>query len=82
MNPKQPELIKATLLKLPPGAEVVAAFDNDDDGRRYAELVRQTVIETARDDLRLIPHAPDSVNDWNDVLRGKNHSLPTARSFG
>ena len=72
MNPKQPGLIKATLLKLPVNAEVVAAFDNDDDGRRYTELVRQLNIETGRDDMRLTPHAPESVNDWNDVLRNRN----------
>lgn len=81
MNPKQPGLIKATLLKLPPGAEVVAAFDADDDGRRYAELVRQTVIETAREDMRLTVHEPDAAKDWNDALRGKSHSFPTARNL-
>lgn len=81
MNPKQPGLIKASMLKLPQGAEVVAAMDADDDGHRYVELVRQTVIETARDDLRFVSQEPDGVKDWNDVLRGRNHSFPTARNF-
>lgn len=69
MNPKQPGLIKATLLKLPVNAEVVAGFDADDEGRRYAELVRQTVSEIARDDMQCSIHEPEGVKDWNDVIR-------------
>lgn len=77
MNPKQPALIKATMLRLPSDAEVVAAMDADGDGHRYAELVRQTVIETARDDLRFVLQEPDGVKDWNDALRNLNHSAFT-----
>ena len=81
MNPKQPVLIKATLLKLPPESEVVAAMDADEDGRNYSEIVRQAVIETGRDDVRFALHEPDGVKDWNDALRDMDHSLPTARNF-
>jgi len=79
MNPKQPALIKATLLKLPAESEVMAAMDADDDGGKYAEIVRLAVVETGRDDLRFVRQEPDSVKDWNDALRSLNHSLPTAR---
>lgn len=81
MNLKQPGLIKATVSKLQRGAEVVAAMDADDDGRQLAEMVRLAVKETGRDDLRFVPHYPDGVKDWNDALRKRNPSLPTAPPF-
>lgn len=81
MNPKQPGLIKATLLRLPANAEIVAAFDADADGRDYAEMVRQAVIETARDDMRCAIQEPEGAKDWNDALR-RDHSFPTARNLG
>lgn len=79
MNPRQPELIRATMLKLANGSEVIAAFDADDDGNRYAEIVRQMVIEIGRDDLRFSTHHPAGVKDWNDALKSQPHSFPTAR---
>lgn len=79
MNPKQPGLIKAAALKLPEGAEVVAAMDADDDGRQFAELVRVTMADMGRDDLHFVQHSPDGAKDWNDALRNLSHSLPTAR---
>lgn len=81
MNLKQPGLIKATVSKLPRGAEVVAAMDADDDGHQLVELVCLSVAETGRDDLCFTRHHPDGVKDWNDALRKLNHSFPTARSF-
>lgn len=79
MNARQPELLRATMLKLAKGSEVIAAFDADDDGHRYAEIVRQIVIEMGRDDLRFSGHHPVGVKDWNDALKSQSLSLPTAQ---
>lgn len=43
MNPNQPELIRATLEKLPRGVVVVLAFDADEGGDKLADQVRDIV---------------------------------------
>jgi hypothetical protein len=70
-NPQQPELIRAASARLPSGGEVVAAMDNDADGKKLAEIVRQAVELTGRADLKFRAHLPDTAKDWNDVLRAK-----------
>jgi len=52
MNPKQPGLIKAAVLKMPEGSEVIAVMDAGDERRKLAEIVHQAVAETGRGDLR------------------------------
>ena len=66
-NPKQPGLVKAAALRLPAGSEIVAAFDDDKDGRALVEVVRQ-VVETVAG-ISLCVHLPGEAKDWNDVLR-------------
>lgn len=79
MNPRQPGLIKAAVLKMPEGSEVIAAMDADDEGRKLAEIVHQVVLETGRADLRFTLRLAEGMKDWNDVLRSiPNTSLPTA----
>jgi hypothetical protein len=79
MNPRQPELISATILRLSEGSEVVAAMDADENGRKMAEMVRQALLETGRQDLRFSRHEPEGSKDWNDELRQlARPSFPTA----
>lgn len=81
MNARQPELIKAAILKMAPNAEIVAAMDADADGRKLAEVVRMAVIESGRNDLRFTPSLPEGFKDWNDALLGNPRpSFPTAHT--
>jgi hypothetical protein len=72
---RQIELLTAQIMFLPFGAEVIAATDNDPDGRKLAELIRHAVISSGRHDVIFCVHTPDHVKDWNDVLRN-DHALP------
>jgi hypothetical protein len=70
LNPRQPGLIKAEILRLPSGSEVVAAMDNDPDGESLAAMIEQAVAESGRSDLHYRRHLPALPGaDWNDVLR-------------
>jgi hypothetical protein len=73
-NSKQPDLIKATIVRLPEESEIVAAFDADEAGRRLADVVRLAVAavatETGRTDLILNVHLPaQEGEDWNQILQ-------------
>jgi hypothetical protein len=70
-NPQQPELIRAAAARMPHGGDVVAAMDNDADGRKLAEIVRQAVALTGRGDLHFRIQEPEGAKDWNDQLRAK-----------
>ena len=79
-NPLQPELIRAAIARMPSGSEIVAAMDADGDGGKLAEVVREAVQLSGRDDLRFIFQEPFGFKDWNDELRGKPRpSLPCRR---
>jgi len=71
LNEKQPEIIRAHILALPRGSEVVAATDGDEAGERFAETIQEL-----SDGYAFKAHRP-SIGDWNDVLR--ENSFPTAR---
>jgi hypothetical protein len=79
-NPAQPELIRAAVIRMPAGSEIVAAMDADMDGGKLAGVVRQAVELSARADLRFVVQEPFGVKDWNDQLRAKQQTLsfPTA----
>jgi Toprim-like/Protein of unknown function (DUF3991) len=66
-NPKTPSLILATLDGLPSSAEVVLAFDNDDQGRKYVEHARALLAGRSNPIVVDLPPSPDK--DWNDHLR-------------
>ena len=74
-NPAQPELIRAAIARMPSNSEIVAAMDADADGGKLAEIVREAVQLTGRDDLTYIFQEPFGWKDWNDQLR-KKPSLP------
>ena len=48
------------------GAQLVCAFNNDEEGNRAAE---EFVQLAARAGIIAIRHQPEGVKDWNDVLR-------------
>jgi len=70
-SPKQPELIRAAIARMPAGSAIIAAMDNDDDGRKLADIVRKAVELTGRADLTFRAHLPDAAKDWNDLLRAR-----------
>ena len=75
-NPVQPELIRAAVARMRACSEITAAMDADADGRKLAEVVRQAVEMSGRDDLRFQSHEPSRLKDWNDQLRAQS---PSAR---
>jgi hypothetical protein len=80
MNPRQPGLIKWFASAMPPGAEIIAAMNNDAAGEQLAEAVGKAIAAARRSDLKFGVHLPDHRDqDWNDVLLAK-HSFPTGRS--
>ena len=74
-NPIQPELIRRAAARMPLGAEIVAAMDADEDGRKLAAIIRQAVELTGRLDLTFTVQEPSGVKDWNDQLRSLPASL-------
>jgi hypothetical protein len=71
---RQMALVQTTVAKMPPGAEIVAAFDADDAGRQLVEAIRDAVASVARrakrSDLAFKAHLPvQGGEDWNQVLQ-------------
>ena len=79
-NPQQPELVRAAIARLPKYARIVAAMDADADGGRLAEVVREAVQLTGRDDLVFVFQEPFGFKDWNDQLRAKPQPSPSPRA--
>ena len=85
---RQMGLLRAAIVKLPQGAEIVAAFDADPAGRKLAEEIRELVAKVAsrtkRSDLIFKSHLPTQEGqDWNIVLQkwhraGQEGSCQTA----
>jgi len=70
MNPSQPALIRAAIERMPEGARIVAATDNDPDGRKLAGEIEALVRDSGREDLTFQSHWPEREgSDWNDRLR-------------
>ena len=83
MNPKQPDLLRAAITRLPAGSEVVAATDADETGEKLSrailEAVQRSAMETGNRDLHFVRHSPVGGKDWNAVLHPTS-SFPTAPS--
>jgi hypothetical protein len=79
VNPKQPRLIQAAIAKMPARSRIVAAMDNDPEGGRMIEMVKEAAEQAKRSDLIFVPHQPEIANDWNDVLRTPQDFSPTAQ---
>src|SRR5712692_3561988 len=82
-SPRQKGLVQATIARLPEGAEVVAAFDADEAGRKLVDVVRETVASVAsrteRSDLMFKAHlAVKEGEDWNMVLQNGGNGMHPA----
>ena len=76
---RQAALVQATIAKLPAGAEIVAAFDADDAGRKLVKMIREIVagigLRTGRSDLIFETRLPAGEGeDWNQVLQNAGRS--------
>lgn len=67
LSPQQRGLLRGAMEKLPAGAVVLLAFDNDDPGEKLVEEVK--VIAPAGRELRRV--LPDHGKDWNDMLKNR-----------
>jgi len=56
---------------MPSKAKIVAATDADADGGKLADVIREAVQLSGRDDLVFVRHEPRGAKDWNDQLRAK-----------
>jgi hypothetical protein len=78
VNDQQPALIRAAVLAMADGAEVIAAMDNDDAGQKLSGLVEKAVAESGRSSLTFRRHLPGKPGaDWNEILQ---HSFPIAQT--
>jgi hypothetical protein len=78
-NPVQPGLIGAAVSRMPKYSKVVAAMDADADGGKLAEVVREAVQHSQREDLVFVFQEPFGFKDWNDQLRTKPQPLLSCR---
>jgi hypothetical protein len=68
-NSEQPVLIRRCIEKMPSGGTIVAAMDNDDDGWKLADMVRQVFEDVGRQDIDYVDNHPEEPGaDWNDML--------------
>ncbi|MCP4287361.1 MAG: DUF3991 domain-containing protein [Gammaproteobacteria bacterium] len=83
MNPNQPALIQASIEKMPEGSAIIAAMDNDPDGRKLAGEIEQIVKATGRNDLVFRQHTPaEEGADWNNLLKAHIQKAPAGPLFG
>ena len=66
-GPKTGEALLRAIANLQGPRTVLLGFDNDEQGRRYAEKCRELVHPTGATILAALPPTLDA--DWNDVLR-------------
>jgi hypothetical protein len=71
ISPAQREWIRATAARLPLKSTIVAATDADKEGGKLADVIREAVELTGRDDLAQVVHHPVGFKDWNDQLRNR-----------
>ena len=79
---RQAGLVQATVARLPEGAEIVAAFDTDEAGRKLVNVIREAVASVAsrteRSDLMFKAHlAVKEGEDWNMVLQNGGIAVPS-----
>jgi hypothetical protein len=70
--PAQRLLITASCAKLPPGATLIIATNDDDGGRHLAAQLHGLALAAGREDLAILDHAPEEEGaNWNDVLQAQ-----------
>ncbi|HKO91397.1 MAG TPA: toprim domain-containing protein [Polyangiaceae bacterium] len=67
LNERQPELIERAISWMPAGSTVVAATDNDKEGRVFAERIAELCAKHPH--VTFERHAPTLGKDWNDQLQ-------------
>ena len=78
VNPYQPALIRSAIERMEEGAEICAAYDNDQAGDQLTAELADIVAGVGRSDLQLIEdRAPSRGADWNQVLM--DEGLKTGR---
>ncbi len=71
-GPDQQELVRRAINKMPPGSCIVAAFDNDNEGRKYSRII-EAMVPGSMNFKRDIP----CCKDWNEDLKNI-HETETA----
>jgi hypothetical protein len=66
-NPQQPAYLTGAMEKLPAGAVVLLAFDNDKDGNKLAKIIR-AAAPAGRKVRRVLPDKKIG-KDWNEILK-------------
>ena len=67
LNPQQPALIRGAMEKMPPGAEVLLAFDKDEGGDKLAREV-EGLAPSGIAVRRVLPPV-GAGKDWNEALK-------------
>lgn len=75
LNPSQPDLIRAAVLRLPEGATVILAFDNDPGGDSLCESVAGSIGEKDGRVSVIERRPPVRGQDWNDALTAENPTV-------
>lgn len=76
-SPETQEMIKKEILSMPESVKVVAAFDNDEQGKKYASELKILCKNINRDFQTDLPRVKDY--DWNKVLQ---KSLEREKTLG
>jgi len=71
INPAQPQAIGAAAKRMPKYSKIIAAMDADAAGAKLADIVRDAVLRTGREDLTFVFQQPFGFKDWNDQIRAK-----------
>ena len=77
VNDEQPALLQRARGRMPPGAMVSAAVDNDDAGNGYLRTLEGLFRELGRADLTFREDRPAFIGaDWNDALKANSQGRP------
>jgi len=66
-NAEQPELLKRQIARMPKGSDVVAAFDDDEAGQRYEDVMLRA-FKAAGNEVNFYVERPKRAKDWNELL--------------
>jgi hypothetical protein len=75
-TPAQKELLRAAAAVMPASGTVVAAMDADEAGRELAEIVREAVALSGRQDVKFVRDEPVGGKDFNEILVASRRRVP------
>lgn len=76
MSPQQPELVVSAICRMEEGAQIVAAFDNDEAGDALTQQLAGLLDQSGRTDLEFLDDRPAERGvDWNQVLMRSRSSV-------